>query len=114
MDYNETSQQAGGAMDCKLLRSSVTMTQWKSAAETRKWLVVQATAAGEPRVPELAKHDSGEGSLPSLRKVSKLMLERIRNIKNRLVVVLGRVEDWYLEAGVVFSFQNFGVTCCCI
>jgi hypothetical protein len=76
--------------------------------------VVQATAAGEPHTTELAKHDSGEGSLPSLRKVSRLMLERVRNMKNRLVAVSGRAEDCNLEACVLFSVQNFEVTCCYI
>jgi hypothetical protein len=86
----------------------------KSAAEAWKWLVVQATAAGEPRVAELAKHDSREGRLPNLGKVSSLMLERARNIKNRLVAVSRRAEDWNFEAGVMFSVQNFGVACCYI
>jgi hypothetical protein len=42
------------------------------------------------------------------------MLERVRNIKNRLVAVLGRAEDCNLEACVLFSVQNFEVTCCYI
>lgn len=39
-----------------LLPPPVPMTRRKGAAVTRKWLVVQAAAAGEPRVAELGKH----------------------------------------------------------
>ncbi|EES01822.1 magnesium transporter MRS2-E isoform X2 [Sorghum bicolor] len=43
-------------MERKLLPSSVHVTRRKGAAATRKWLVVQAAAAGEPLVAELGKH----------------------------------------------------------
>nr|AYV92003.1 MGT3 [Saccharum spontaneum] len=43
-------------MERKLLPPSVHVTRRKGAAATRKWLVVQAAAAGEPRVAELGKH----------------------------------------------------------